>query len=140
MRIKAFIVSLFIVHFSVIVSAQTTARMVLPSDIAASSQNYVNNRAPLPANPFIKLPVTSVTPRGWVGEMIRRQSDGLAGRLGEISIWLDKKDNAWLEEGGSHGCLFSAGAILWVMVPAHMIRSAWRGELRVTSNPKRAKS
>ena len=84
-------------------TAQPTARMVMPSDIAATGQNYVNNRAPLPANPFIKLPVTSVTPRGWVGEMIRRQADGLAGHLGEISVWLDKNDNAWLQEGGSHG-------------------------------------
>ena len=35
---------------------------------------------------------------------------------------------------------FITGAILWVMVPAHIIRSACRGELRVTSKPKRAKS
>ena len=103
MKSKAFYLFLFIINFSFVVSAQTTARMVDPAGIAATSQNYVNNRAPLPPNPFIKLPVTSVTPRGWVGEMIRRQSEGLAGKLGEISAWLDKKDNAWLEEGGSHG-------------------------------------
>jgi hypothetical protein len=93
---------LIMMAISLFAQAQT-ARMVDPSEIPASSQNYVNNRAPLPANPFIKLPVTSVTPRGWIGEMIRRQSEGLAGKLGEISVWLDKKDNAWLSEGGSHG-------------------------------------
>lgn len=92
MRRKAFYLLLFIINFSFVVSAQTTARMVDPAGIAATSQNYVNNRAPLPPNPFIKLPVTSVTPRGWVGEMIRRQSEGLAGKLGEISAWLDKSN------------------------------------------------
>ena len=29
------------------------SRMVKPSDIKATSTLYVNNRAPLPANPFI---------------------------------------------------------------------------------------
>ena len=83
------------------VTAQT--RMVDASEIAASESIYVNNRAPLPAAPFVKLPVASIEPRGWLGEMLRRQREGLAGRLGEISAWLDKRDNAWLSEGGSHG-------------------------------------
>ena len=83
------------------VTAQT--RMVDASEIAATESIYVNNRAPLPAAPFVKLPVASIEPRGWLGEMLRRQREGLAGRLGEISAWLDKRDNAWLSEGGSHG-------------------------------------
>jgi len=95
-------VFILFVMMATITTAQT-ARMITPSEIANTQQNYVNNRAPLPANPFIKLPVTSVTPRGWIVEMIQRQKDGLAGHLGEVSVWLDKKDNAWLEEGGSHG-------------------------------------
>lgn len=79
------------------------AQMVGPQDVPATSTLYVNNRAPLRPNVFIKLPLGSVKARGWVGEMLRRESEGLAGRLGEISDWLDKKGNAWLEEGGSHG-------------------------------------
>lgn len=79
------------------------AQMVGPQDVPATSTLYVNNRAPLRPNVFIKLPLGSVKGRGWVGEMLRRESEGLAGRLGEISDWLDKKGNAWLEEGGSHG-------------------------------------
>ena len=35
---------------------------------------------------------------------------------------------------------FRTGAILWVIVPATMMKSAWRGEARATSNPNRAKS
>lgn len=79
------------------------AIMVSPQDVPATSTLYVNNRAPLRPNVFIKLPPGSVKARGWVGEMLRRESEGLAGRLGEISDWLDKKGNAWLEQGGSHG-------------------------------------
>lgn len=79
------------------------AQMVGPQDVPATSTLYVNNRAPLRPNVFVKLPLGSVKARGWVGEMLHRESEGLAGRLGEISDWLDKKGNAWLEEGGSHG-------------------------------------
>lgn len=84
------------------VSAQTG--MVKPSDIQPTQNSlYVNNRAPLLSAPFLKLPVTAIQPRGWVAEMINRQRNGLCGNLGEISDWLDKKGNAWLESGGSHG-------------------------------------
>ncbi len=31
------------------------------------------------------------------------QKEGLTGKLGEISAWLDKEDNAWLLSGGDHG-------------------------------------
>lgn len=80
-----------------------TAGMITPSEIANTQQNYVNNRAPLPCSPFLKLPAGAVQPRGWAAEILRRQCEGLAGNLGEISDWLDRKGNAWLEEGGSHG-------------------------------------
>ena len=77
--------------------------MVSPAEIKPTATLYVNNRAPLPANPFIKLPPAAVTPRGWIGEMLTRQKNGLSGQLGEISDWLDKKGNAWLEPKGDHG-------------------------------------
>lgn len=84
-------------------SHSQTAEMVTPQAIRQTQTNYVNNKAPLPASPFIKLPVKCVSPRGWVAEMLRRQKDGLCGHLGEISDWLDKEGNAWLEAGGFHG-------------------------------------
>jgi len=74
------------------------------SDIQPSeSQNYFNNRAPLRPAPFLKLPAGAVKPRGWVGRYMELQRDGLTGHLGEISAWLDKENNAWLQDGGSHG-------------------------------------
>ena len=99
---KKLLTALFLLLTAQVMTAQT-ARMVKPADIAATQQNYVNNRAPLPANPFIKLPPGTVKTRGWVNSMLQRQANGLNGHLGEISDWLDKKGNAWLEKGGSHG-------------------------------------
>ena len=97
---KAFLMAALLLHLPLMAQQ---AQMVKPGDIKPTSTLYVNNRAPLPHNPFIKLPPAAVTPRGWIGEMLLRQKNGLSGQLGEISDWLDKKGNAWLEPSGSHG-------------------------------------
>lgn len=49
---------------------------------------------------FQKLPVTAFNPSGWLKRQMELQRDGLTGHLGEISIWLMKKDNAWLRKDG----------------------------------------
>ena len=51
---------------------------------------------------FIKLPVGSIQPEGWLKEYLIRQRDGLTGHLNEISAWLEKNNNAWLHTG-DHG-------------------------------------
>ena len=61
---------------------------------------YLTNRAPLAAAPYVELPPGAVVPGGWVGEMLRRQRDGLCGHLGEVSAWLKKDGNAWLSKDG----------------------------------------
>jgi len=60
----------------------------------------VQNRAPLLEGKFIKLPVTALRPGGWLRRQLELQREGLTGHLGEISIWLSKKDNAWLTKDG----------------------------------------
>ena len=67
------------------------------------SNNYVNSRQPLRRQSFIKLPVGSVRPTGWIGRFLELQRNGLTGHLGEISAWLEKDGNAWLQDGGDHG-------------------------------------
>lgn len=64
---------------------------------------YVSNRAPLQPQQFIKLPAGTIQPGGWLKQQLELQKNGLNGRLGEISAWLQKKDNAWLETGGKWG-------------------------------------
>lgn len=61
---------------------------------------YVGNRAPLLKESFEKLPVTAFRPGGWLRKQLELQRDGLTGHLGEISVWLSKKDNAWLRKDG----------------------------------------
>src|SRR5919197_1454765 len=56
---------------------------------------YVANKVPLQPVHFIKLPITSIKPNGWIKKYLELQRDGLTGRLGEISAWLDKNNNAW---------------------------------------------
>lgn len=71
--------------------------------VDVQNTHYQGNRAPLlPAN-FIKLPLGSIKPEGWILKMLELQGDGLCGHLNEISAWLDKENNAWLSTGGDYG-------------------------------------
>jgi hypothetical protein len=62
--------------------------------------NYVANRAPLQQAYFTKLPVGSIKAGGWLKKALELQRDGLTGNLGEISVWLSKTNNAWLNKEG----------------------------------------
>ena len=60
-------------------------------------------RAPLHGGFLKKLPVGQVKPKGWLLEILNRQKNGLNGQLGTVSDWLDKQNNQWLSDQGSHG-------------------------------------
>lgn len=62
----------------------------------AKESLYVFNREPLEPNPLAKLPVGSITPRGWLRAQLVLEADGFPGRLTEISGFLKKEGNAWL--------------------------------------------
>src|SRR6185312_9208766 len=49
---------------------------------------YFPNRAPLTPSPFLKLPVGSITPRGWLRHQLDLQVNGLCGRYPEVSDYL----------------------------------------------------
>ncbi|CAN5533509.1 glycoside hydrolase family 127 protein [soil metagenome] len=72
---------------------------------AAANKFYTGNKAPLAPLSFIKLPVGSIQPKGWILKYLELQRDGLTGKLGEISAWLDKNNNAWFSGTGKgdHG-------------------------------------
>lgn len=71
--------------------------------VAVRNKHYVSNQTPLMPQQFIKLPVGSISPEGWLLKQLELQRDGLNGHLGEISAWLQKEDNAWLKTGGKWG-------------------------------------
>lgn len=74
-------------------------------DAFETTPNYIPNREPLQPLNFIKLPVGSIKPAGWLLKYLELQRDGLTGHLGEISAWLAKENNAWLSKDGTgdHG-------------------------------------
>ena len=84
-------------------SSVCLAQMVNHPDLTQKSRNYIDSRPPLQPVSFIKLPVGSIYPTGWIGKFLSLQRDGLTGHLNEISAWLSKVNNAWLTPGGNHG-------------------------------------
>ena len=125
---------LFSVFFCAVVFAgcerHTTYDVVARSDTESANVNYISNRSPLLPSQFIKLPVGSIRPGGWLRKYLELQRDGLTGHLGEISAWLEKKDNAWLDrEGkGDHGWeevpywLKGYGNIAYILNDSSMLR------------------
>ncbi|MDD4720308.1 MAG: glycoside hydrolase family 127 protein [Bacteroides sp.] len=97
---------LFLLLFLLLVSCiekNYTITVVDRPNMNHQSKNYIGNRAPLQNSSFIKLPSGSIKPGGWLKKYLELQRDGLTGHLGEISAWLEKENNAWLEKGGDHG-------------------------------------
>ena len=86
------------VGMSLVLHAEIT--VVSKPETRQTNDHYISNRAPLVKSALIKLPVGAVKPEGWLKECMVRQKNGLSGHLGEISSWLQKKDNAWLDENG----------------------------------------
>jgi len=76
------------------IQAQTNSREVKNP----VNSYYARNLKPLEPGHYIKLPVGSIEPGGWLKVYLERQRDGLTGQLGKISAWLQKSDNAWLSK------------------------------------------
>lgn len=76
---------------------------VVDRPINGTSANYIEFREPFQAAPLLKLPVGQVQPQGWLRKYLELQKEGLNGKLGTVSAWLDKNNNQWLSDGGDHG-------------------------------------
>ena len=84
------------------VSAQNSVT-VTDRPAVGTNTNYPGFMAPLQSAPLIKLPVGKVQPKGWLRKYLELQKDGLNGKLGTVSAWLDKNNNQWLSDAGDHG-------------------------------------
>jgi hypothetical protein len=62
---------------------------------AGAKPHYVANRAPLLPSPFLKLPIGSITPKGWLRHQLELEAQGMTGHLPEISKWCRFEGNAW---------------------------------------------
>lgn len=67
---------------------------------ATSGGHYVANRAPLAPSPFLKLPIGSIAPQGWLRHMLEVERNGMVGRLHEVSPWLDFAKSSWTDKEG----------------------------------------
>jgi hypothetical protein len=102
---KLFIIFLLLSVCGGTLPAQNAAKVSIVDrlDTGGTNANYISNRSPLQPLHFSKLPVGAVKPGGWIEKMLLLQKEGLNGRLGEISAWLDRKNNAWLGTGSDYG-------------------------------------
>ena len=86
--------------FNSVLFAADQVKTVESPPLSAANSYYVGNRAPLTPSPFIKLPIGSITPRGWVRHMLELERDGMTGRLKEVSQWLDFEKSSWADKEG----------------------------------------
>src|SRR5579871_1358106 len=106
---RSFFILAFLFFFSSgkIIAQQSNPEVTIVKFPATSATNhfYKGNKAPLLPVRFIKLPIGSIKPEGWILKYLQLQRDGLTGHIGEISAWLDKKNNAWFSSDGKgdHG-------------------------------------
>jgi hypothetical protein len=69
-------------------------------DSTTTNSFYVGNRPPLEPSPFYKLPIGSITPRGWLRHELEMERDGMTGHLEQISPWLDFTKSSWGDPQG----------------------------------------
>lgn len=111
-------------------STEFSVTMTDRPDRMEQNPNYANNRSPLQPSHFLKLPVGSIKPEGWLRKYLELQRDGLTGHLNEISAWLEKENNAWLTNGGEHGWeevpywLKGYGNLAYILGDENMINEA----------------
>ena len=100
----AFLCMAFLLPLFAQKEAASVTNVFIPT-AGGSSPFYVNNRKPLQSLRFIKLPVGTIRPKGWILKYLELQRDGLTGQLGDISAWLAKDNNAWYSGTGKgdHG-------------------------------------
>jgi len=81
-------------------NSQGTLKATVVKRPATTTYNahYTSNKKPLELLVFIKLPVGSIKPEGWIKKYLELQRDGLTGKLGEISAWLEKAKGKLIPE------------------------------------------
>ncbi len=90
--------------FTGMLCAQDKTEVQVVTEVpAASSGLYVANREPLQPSRLIKLPIGSITPKGWLRHQLELEANGMTGHLEEISPWCKFEGNAWVSpEGKGH--------------------------------------
>lgn len=80
--------------------AAVETRIVATPDTSMPNPFYIANRAPLEPLAFVKLPIGSITPEGWLRHQLELEAQGMTGHLEEISKWCKFEGNAWSSPDG----------------------------------------
>ena len=83
--------------FMTSVHAADVVQTVNAPPTTSHNQSYVSNRDPLRPSAFVKLPIGSITPRGWLRNELLLEADGMTGHLEEISHWCSFKNSGWAD-------------------------------------------
>ena len=83
-------------------ASRDVAAQTLPEDAVAEHDVVLANRAPLKSTPFIRLPLGSVRPEGWLRRQLELQKAGLTGAAEDLydalapnSGWLGGDGASW---------------------------------------------
>ena len=79
---------------------ETDISVVESPPISLTNSFYTANRQPLLPSPLIKLPIGSITPKGWLRHQLELEAQGMTGRLPEVSKWCKFEGNAWADPQG----------------------------------------
>jgi hypothetical protein len=79
---------------------ETGAKVVPKPGVDSTNPFYKGNREPLLPSPLIKLPIGSITPKGWLRHQLELEAQGMTGHLQEISKWCKFEGNAWSDPQG----------------------------------------
>jgi hypothetical protein len=82
-------------------AGETSITVVATPAAALTNTYYPANRPPLQPSPLIELPMGAVRPAGWLRRQLELQNAGFHGHLIEISAFLKKDGNAWLDNTGN---------------------------------------
>ena len=97
MRHAAWTIALLVLGDAAAGWAADEVRVVDRPNTESTNAHYVGNRPPLVNAPFVKLPLRAIAPRGWLRKQLELQAAGFHGHLGEISRFLVKEQNGWLD-------------------------------------------
>ena len=68
------------------VPVEVNVKVVGSPGLSSADPLYTVNREPLLHSPFIKLPIGSITPKGWVRHQLELEAQGMTGHLDRKSV------------------------------------------------------
>src|SRR5712691_4525379 len=88
-RLTMACVFLFIFNCHSVDAASQDSKVTVVESVPTGSMEplYTANRSPLSPSPLIKLPIGSITPKGWLRHQLELEAKGMTGRLPELSKW-----------------------------------------------------